>query len=52
MLALFGETAAPPRRQLAGEQNQALRGLWLRREQLIEMLIDPRSRAARGRRLG
>lgn len=44
MLALFGETAAPPLRELPGEQNQALRALWVRREQLIEMLVMEQNR--------
>jgi transposase len=39
VLALYGERIQPPVRELPDEQNQALRGLWVRREQLIEMLV-------------
>src|SRR5271155_2710578 len=38
VLAEYGERIQPPVRELPAEQNQALRGLWVRREQLIEML--------------
>ena len=38
VLASYGERIQPPVRELPDEQNQALRGLWFRREQLIEML--------------
>jgi transposase len=38
LLALYGERIEPPLRELPDEQNQALRALWVRREQLIEML--------------
>jgi transposase len=38
LLALYGERLEPPLRELPDEQNQALRALWVRREQLIEML--------------
>ena len=38
-LALYGERVEPPLRELPDEQSQALRGLWVRREQLIEMLV-------------
>ena len=31
-------------RELPDEQNQALRGLWIRREQLIEMLVREENR--------
>jgi transposase len=39
VLALYGERIQPPVRELPDEQNQALRALWIRREQLIEMLV-------------
>jgi transposase len=39
VLALFGERTEPPLRELADEQTQSLRTLWVRREQLIEMLV-------------
>src|SRR5208283_1961777 len=38
VLADYGERLEPPVRELPDEQNQALRGRWVRREQLIEML--------------
>jgi len=38
VLALYGERTQPPLRELPDEQSQALRALWVRREQLIEML--------------
>jgi transposase len=38
VLADYGERIQPPVRELPDKQNQALRGLWVRREQLIEML--------------
>jgi transposase len=38
ILALYGEQTQPPLRELPDEQSQALRALWVRREQLIEML--------------
>ena len=38
VLADYGERIQPPVRELPGKQSQALRGLWVRREQLIEML--------------
>jgi transposase len=38
ILADYGERLQPPVRELPDKQNQALRGLWVRREQLIEML--------------
>lgn len=37
VLALYGERNRPPLRELPDEQTQALRALWVRREQLIEM---------------
>jgi transposase len=37
VLALFCERTEPPLRELADEQTQSLRTLWVRREQLIEM---------------
>jgi transposase len=44
LLARYGEQIQPPVRALADEQNQALRGLWVRREQLIEMLVMEENR--------
>ena len=44
VLALYGERIQPPVRELPSEQNQALRGLWIRREQLIEMLVMEENR--------
>jgi len=38
VLALYGERNQPALRELPDEQTQALRALWVRREQLIEML--------------
>jgi transposase len=38
ILALYGEQTQPPLRELPDEQSQALRALWVRREQLIAML--------------
>lgn len=39
LLARYGERIEPPIRELPAKQHQALRGLWVRREQLIEMLV-------------
>jgi transposase len=44
VLALFGERPEPPLRELADEQAQSLRTLWVRREQLIEMLVMEENR--------
>jgi transposase len=44
VLALYGERIQPPLRELPDEQCQALRALWLRREQLIEMLVMEQNR--------
>jgi transposase len=44
VLALYGERIQPPVRELPDEQNQALRALWIRREQLIEMLVMEENR--------
>lgn len=44
VLALYGERIEPPVRELAAEQSQALRALWVRREQLIEMLVMEQNR--------
>lgn len=44
VLALYGEKVEPPVRELADEQSQALRALWVRREQLIEMLVMEQNR--------
>ena len=44
VLALYGERVEPPLRELADEQSQALRALWVRREQLIEMLVMEENR--------
>ena len=43
MPALFGERTEPPLRELAEEQTQSLRTLWVRREQLLEMLVIRRT---------
>ena len=44
VLALYGEKIEPAVRQLPDEQTQALRALWVRREQLIEMLVMEQNR--------
>jgi transposase len=44
VLAEYGERIQPPVRELPDEQTQALRGLWVRREQLIEMLVMEENR--------
>src|ERR1700730_5895367 len=44
VLADYGERIQPPVRELSDEQNHALRGLWVRREQLIEMLVMEENR--------
>jgi transposase len=44
VLARYGERIQPPVRGLPDEQSQALRGLWVRREQLIEMLVMEENR--------
>jgi transposase len=44
VLALYGERVQPPLRELPDEQSQALRALWVRREQLIEMLVMEQNR--------
>jgi transposase len=44
MLARFGERTEPPLRELADEQTQSLRTLWVRREQLLEMLVMEENR--------
>ena len=44
VLALYGERLEPPLRQLPDEQGQALHALWVRREQLIEMLVMEQNR--------
>ncbi|HKN11073.1 MAG TPA: IS110 family transposase [Pseudomonadota bacterium] len=44
VLALYGERVEPPVRELPDEQIQALRALWVRREQLIEMLVMEQNR--------
>ncbi len=44
VLALYGERIAPPVRELPDEQSQTLRALWVRREQLIEMLVMEQNR--------
>jgi transposase len=44
VLALYGERLQPPRRELPDEQSQAQRALWLRREQLIGMLVMEQNR--------
>ena len=50
VLARYGERIEPPVRELPDEQNQALRGLWVRREQLIEMLVMEQNRLEHARR--
>ena len=44
VLALYGERIAPAVRELPDEQRQELRALWVRREQLIEMLVMEQNR--------
>jgi transposase len=44
VLALYGERTQPPLRELPDEQRQALRALWVRRVQLIEMLVMEENR--------
>lgn len=44
VLALYGERVKPSVRELPAEQVQALRALWVRREQLIEMLVMEQNR--------
>jgi len=44
VLALYGERVQPPVRELPDEQTRALRALWVRREQLIEMLLMEENR--------
>ena len=44
VLALYGERIEPTVRELPGEQSQRLRELWVRREQLIEMLVMEQNR--------
>jgi transposase len=44
VLALYGERVQPPVRELPDEQTLALRALWVRREQLIEMLVMEQNR--------
>lgn len=44
VLALYGERVQPPLRELPAEQSQVLRALWVRREQLIEMLVMEENR--------
>lgn len=44
VLALYGERVQPAVRELPDEQSLALRALWVRREQLIEMLVMEQNR--------
>ena len=44
VLALYGERVQPPLRALPDEQSQAWHALWVRREQLIEMLVMEQNR--------
>lgn len=44
VLALYGERVQPPLRELPDEQSQALHALWVRREQIIEMLVMEQNR--------
>jgi transposase len=50
MLALYGERLQPPVRELPDEQTRALRDLWVRREQLIEMLVMEENRLEHARK--
>jgi transposase len=49
VLALYGERLQPPVRELPDEQTRALRDLWIRREQLIEMLVMEENRLEHAR---
>jgi len=44
VLALYAERTQPPLRELSDEQSQTLRALWVRRVQLIEMLVMEENR--------
>lgn len=44
VLALYGERVQPPLREIPNEQTLALRAMWARREQLIEMLVMEQNR--------
>lgn len=44
VLALYAERTQPPLRELSDEQSQTLRALWVRRMQLIEMLVMEENR--------
>lgn len=44
VLALYGERIEPALRELPDQQSQALRTLWVRRAQLIEMLVMEQNR--------
>jgi transposase len=44
VLALYGERIQPPLRELPDAETQALRALWVRREQLIAMLVMEENR--------
>jgi transposase len=44
VLARYGARVQPPLRELPDEQSQALHALWVRREQLIEMLVREQNR--------
>jgi transposase len=50
VLALYGERVQPPLRELPEEQSQALRASWVRREQLIEMLVMAQNRLEHARK--
>src|SRR6202158_4107238 len=49
VLALYGERLQPPLRELPDEQTRTLRDLWLRRDQLIEMLVMEQNRLEHAR---
>ena len=49
VLALYGERLQPPLRELPDEQTRTLRDLWVRREQLIEMLVMEQNRLEHAR---
>ena len=50
VLALYGERLQPPLRELPDEQTRTLRDLWVRREQLIEMLVMEQNRLEHARK--
>jgi transposase len=50
MLALYGEQVQPALRELPDEQTQTLQALWVRRQQLIEMLVMEENRLEHARK--